>query len=60
MGSVDRCPLFQGTLGEHKSVLGEVSVGGKKKILSLLSIDSSIPIILASDVRVTRRSRPAG
>lgn len=55
MGSVDRCPLFQGMLGEHKSVLGEVLVGGKKEILSLLSIDSSIPIILASDVRVTRR-----
>lgn len=34
-----------------KSVVGEALVGGKKEILSLLSIDSSIPMVLARDVR---------
>lgn len=34
----------------RKSVLGTVLVGGKKEILSILSIDPSIPIILTRGV----------
>ena len=44
----------------RKSVLGTVLVGGKKEILSILSIDSSIPIILTRGVGDRRKSEKSG
>lgn len=41
----------------RKSVLGTVLVGGEKEILSILSIDSSIPIILTRGVRDIENQR---